>query len=136
MVMAFSFSLLPSCDESDDHNSVTEDHIVNGRWDITNISGGLIGQNDNYKPGQIIWEFDYRNSKILVINKSQTSKNYSGLPSGKYSFSIFEQNKIEYISVEGKELGLIKSGKDILVINKNETSTGPVSDEYILSFSR
>jgi hypothetical protein len=129
---------LISCESSDDNSTRGETSPVEGRWNLTNVSGGFIGIDQNYKPGEIIWDFNAKDSEIIVTNDAKVTqeKNYNGLESGKYSYSVFTEKKIEYISIEGREYGLLKIDRDVLVINQNYTSTGSQADFYVLTFSR
>jgi hypothetical protein len=129
---------LISCESSDDNGTRSYISPIEGRWNLTNVSGGFIGINQNYKPGEIIWDFNAKDSKVIVTNDSKVTqeKNYNGLESGKYSYSVFTEKKIEYISIEGSEYGLLKTDRGILVINQNYRSTGTQADFYVLTFSK
>lgn len=138
MITALCAGLIISCESSDDSSTQSDSNPIEGRWNLTNVSGGFIGLNQDYKPGVISWSFDTKNSKIVVVNNDNGNqeKNYNGLKSGKYSYTVFTEKKIDYLSIEGTEFGLLKTDRDVLVINQNYISTGPQADFYVLTFNR
>ena len=68
MITALSTSLIINCESSDDSNTYSDSNPIEGRWNFTNVSGGFIGLNQDYKPGVISWSFDTKSSKIVVVN--------------------------------------------------------------------
>lgn len=136
ITVALTVNITSSCDSDDDHSTTTESSLIDGKWDVSNISGGFTGIHTDYKPGIITWEFDSKKSQLTVVNNSASTKNYSGLQSGQYTFSIFELKKAEYISIEGTEHGQIEHARDIIIINQNKKSTGSYSDHYIMTFRK
>lgn len=138
MITVLCTGLIISCESSDDSGTLSDSNPIEGRWNLTNVSGGFIGLNQDYKPGVISWNFDTKNSKIVVVNddNGNQEKNYNGLKSGKYSYTVFTEKKIDYISIEGTEFGLLKTDRDVIVINQNYKSSGTYTDFYVLTFNR
>jgi hypothetical protein len=127
-------SLTLGCDFNDD---TTEPHSglrpIDGTWELTNVRNDKI--NLDYDSGDISWVFDSKSSTIIIENNN---KDYDGLVSGKYTYSLYQQAISRYITINGYEVGLIKSNanRDVLVIDENKKRDEIQTDGYILTFRR
>ena len=127
-------NLILGCDFNDD---ATEPHSglrpIDGTWELTNIKNDKV--NHDYDSGDISWDFD---SKSSTINIENNNKDYDGLVSGKYTYSLYQQAISRYITINGVEVGLIKSNanRDILIINENKKKDEVLTSGYILTFRR
>ena len=139
MITTFCSILISGCDFNDDYTAPHQElNSMNGTWKLTNIKNDKINQ--NYNLGDITWEFDSRNSRIIVENKSKIvgPKDFDNLESGDYRYSISTQVITQYITIDGTEIGLIKSNtnRDILIINGNKKREEIQTGGYILTFRR
>mgnify|MGYP000498269196 CR=1 FL=1 len=82
---ALTFMLLMFSCTSDDDNQNTE-ATLNGSWHLVNISGGLVGVNDDFDTGLITWIFNENNLELTVINTNTTDVIFDGLASGTYNY--------------------------------------------------
>jgi hypothetical protein len=108
--------------------------ILNGIWNVKNISGGFAGIDDDYDTGIITWTF---NNQILTIENNESQGNiYSGFESGTYYYSTNEINGNNYIIINNAEYGGFTLSVNNLTINQNETSSGSGADGFMLQFER
>lgn len=127
-------NLILGCDFNDD---ATEPHSglrsIDGTWELTNVKNDKV--NHDYDSGDISWDFDSKSSTIIIENNN---KDYDGLVSGKYTYSLYQQAISRYITINGVEVGLIKSNanRDILIINENKKKDEVLTSGYILTFRR
>lgn len=82
---ALTFMLLMFSCTSDDDNQNTE-ATLNGSWHLVNVSGGLVGVNDDFDTGLITWIFNENNLELTVINTNTTDVIFDGLASGTYNY--------------------------------------------------
>ena len=80
------FVIFSGCGESD--NSSDTPLTINGEWNLTNVSGGIAGINDNFSAGTITWTFDSTTNTVEVINNNTNSNLESMLVSGNYEYSL------------------------------------------------
>jgi len=119
--------LLVGCSSDDD----IEKDLIDGVWDVRNISGGFAGINDDYPQGIIIWNFNTRKSELTVTNNNATNTIYDGFESGKYPYSILRIDKALYLEIDGHEFGGMVISQNELVIDQNKTSTGSGADGFV-----
>jgi len=131
LLMILSLVNFTSCNNDDNSNQM---EILNGIWNVKNISGGFAGINDDYDTGIITWTF---NNQILTIENNESQGNvYSGLESGTYNYSTNEINGNNYIIINNAEYGGFTLSVNNLTINQNETSSGSGADAFILQFEK
>jgi hypothetical protein len=127
-------SLILGCDFNDDATEPNSGlRSIDGTWELTNIKNDKV--NHDYNSGDISWNIDSKSSTIIVENHS---KDYDGLVSGKYTYSLYQQVISRYITINGLEVGLIKSNanRDVLIIDENKKRDEIQTDGYILTFRR
>jgi len=141
----FSLLLLTTC--IDDDISLGLSDPIDGRWNISNVSGGFAGVDVAYDAGSVTWNFD-STTFTLTVTSTLTDPDvpqsmFLPLQSGSYVYSIFELDEARYLSIEGQ--GIYDNGEygriDInsagdLIIDQSESSSGGADDVYILSFTR
>jgi hypothetical protein len=131
LLMILSLVFFTSCNNDDDSNQM---EILNGIWNVKNISGGFAGIDDDYDTGIITWTF---NNQILTIENNESQGNiYSGFESGTYYYSTNEINGNNYIIINNAEYGGFTLSVNNLTINQNETSSGSGADGFMLQFER
>ena len=128
LFVLITITLLVGCGSNDG----TEKDPIDGVWDVSNISGGFAGINDDYPQGTILWSFDAQNSNLTITNNNTTNTLYDGFESGEYAYTILHKNKTLYLQVNGQEFGGVVISQNELVINQNITSTGSGADGFVI----
>ena len=75
LTLFLGVGLLIYCSKEDKNISSTE-ALLNGTWNLKNLSGGFAGLNENYSIGTITWAFNVQNKTIIVNNNVPESKKY------------------------------------------------------------
>ncbi|NQY29931.1 MAG: hypothetical protein HRT69_10710 [Flavobacteriaceae bacterium] len=149
------FICLPTSCDSDDNNITQEDITTINKfekitpldksgkantnkqtWNLTNMSGGFVGINQDYNSGVIKWTFDTKHLILTIKNNEPKNSNYSGLKPGKYSYKIHHTKIASYLFVENTEYGIFILNKNNLIINQNKTINGGFSDGFIYTFMK
>ena len=97
-------------------NSIT----LNGNWNMKNVSGGLIGLNLDYNPGEVIWNFNTTTEKLSVTNNIITTgpkSIYARYATGLYDFYTTTINSMEYLYVDSARVGTITIGTNALLLD-------------------
>ncbi|MCL6265846.1 hypothetical protein [Flagellimonas myxillae] len=109
--------------------------ILSGAWQITNISGGFAGINDDYEPSTIVWSFNATTSQVLVTNNNtQDGILYDGLSSGSYPYSLLINEGKQFLEIDGQEFAGINRTNVALVLDQNQTTSGSGADGFVLRF--
>ncbi len=120
---------------NDDSNYSTQEELINGTWNLKNLSGGFAGIDEDYETGSIIWTFDSQNQTIIIVNNNQESTSYI-FESGTYNYSLLEINNESYIEINNEEYGGITFSANNLIIDQNKISDGTGADGFILHFEK
>lgn len=136
ILACISFFTLTNCSIGEVDTS--EPQVIRVLWHLKNVSGGIAGVDNDFNNGVIIWEFKSETSSVTVTNTNSDTAIEDGLDSGTYTYSIEEVNNQEYLTIGSNELGSISvtSNGNQLIIDQNETSTGPAADGYIYTFDK
>ncbi|HRP89990.1 MAG TPA: hypothetical protein PKX92_08120 [Edaphocola sp.] len=134
LTLFLGVGLLISCSKEDKNISSTE-ALLNGTWNLKNLSGGFAGLNENYSIGTITWAFNVQNKTIIVNNNVPESKKYI-FDNGTYSFSIIEINNHKYLKINNDEYGGLIILNSNLTIDQNKISNGVGADGFILNFEK
>jgi len=126
LILALTSVLLSCSSDDNDGNDVA--------FHMTKVSGGFAGVNETFKKGDIIWTLNDGNS-TLVIAKN-TTKPYSGLDDGVYSYAIEIIDGKQYFHINQIEFGGLTNGNATMTINENERSGGQGADGFIFEFER
>lgn len=79
--------ILFSCQSNNDENNITPPSTLNGKWTLTTISGGFVGNNSHFPQGWITWHFNESNHVLTVANNNlYMNPMYDGLQTGLYNF--------------------------------------------------
>lgn len=103
-----------SCED----NSISE-NTIEGTWNVTEIIGGF-AQSKNYEEGTFTWTFNLETKTVTIINVSQPA-NPSITPSftndqgGVYSFTIENENNIDYLVVGDRKGTIALNGNNLTV---------------------
>lgn len=114
--------IMTSCNSDDDSLNVN----LNGSWTMSNISGGFLGIDTNFEPGQIIWTFDAERQILIVDNslEEDTTVIISGFVSGNYEYYTTTEEETDFLYVENSKFGMYYINSNNLVIDQNTGSDG------------
>ncbi|WP_159090879.1 hypothetical protein [Aquimarina aquimarini] len=95
---------------SDDDDTVVDPNPdssgLQGTWNLSNVTGGFIGVNEDFEKGIIVWVFDESNKKVEITNNDMTSSSTGDLlPTGIYSYSIIEVHGNKELLINDRNLG-------------------------------
>lgn len=110
--------------------------IIKTLWNLTNVSGGIAGVNNDFDLGTIIWTFSADNSTLTVINNNTDDTIEDGLDSGTYPYTIETIGDNSFLTLADNEYGKLTVSETELVIDQNITSTGTGADGFIFTFKR
>ena len=128
------FFILTNC-QNDDNNSDNTD-ILNGQWNLINISGGIAGNNIDFENRLIFWSFNSENSTLTITNNNSDSTINDGLDSGTYSYSIQNSNGKSFLFINNSEFGNITVLDGELLINQNIFTNANGADGFILKLNK
>ena len=114
----------------------SEKDPIDGIWDVSNISGGFAGINDDYPPGIISWSFNTMNSKLTIVNNNTTNTIYDGFESGEYPYAVVHIDKTLYLEINGQEFGGVVISQNELIIDQNMISTGSGADGFVVLLTK
>ena len=128
ILILLSFTLfLYSCKSDDDSNQ--NPPTIIGSWNLINVSGGLLGFDEDFDAGVIKWEFNEDTSNLYIINNSTGI--ISGYPSGNYNYNLETINDIEYVTIDNFEMVIT-----LLLENEMIIDEGIAVDGFLYKFSR
>ncbi|MGS2725586.1 hypothetical protein ACU8DI_03180 [Psychroserpens sp. BH13MA-6] len=130
LVILLCCLLTLSCN-SDDDAAVVIEPTIDGQWSLTNISGGLVGMDQDFEQGTIVWDFDTQNEQVTITNNSDSEMVYSGLNSGTYDYSVSSTETSTVISVDFLNLEIMTLTANQLVLDD-----GIAFDGFLLTFMR
>ena len=107
---------------------------LKGNWNMKNVSGGLIGLNLDYNPGEVIWIFNITTNKLSVTNNiiSTGPKSiYARYQTGTYDYYTTTLNSIEQLYVDSTLLGVMTIG-----INTLNLDDGVAADGFLTVFEK
>lgn len=118
-----------NCQDSD-----TTDHtdILNGEWNLKNISGGIAGINNDFESRLIFWSFNSDNSILTVTNNNSDTAINDGLETGTYKYLIQTTNGQSFLFINDNEFGNITVFENELLINQNIFTDGNGADGFIM----
>ena len=107
---------------------------LKGNWNMKNVSGGIIGLNLDYNPGEVIWIFNITTNKLSVTNNiiSTGPKSiYARYQTGTYDYYTTTLNSIEQLYVNNTLLGVMTIG-----INTLNLDDGVAADGFLTVFEK
>jgi len=116
-----------------------QSETLSGIWNLRNANGGLQGINIDYNEGDVKWDFNIENNRLIVENNILTTgpeNIYSGLASGTYDFMIQQNGDTQILLVEGMERGGIILSDGKLTLDGGISLGGVVSDAITQVFER
>jgi len=135
-LLIFSLLFTQSCTSDDNSEPQPETNLVEGTWNLYNISGGFAGNNEDFEDGEIQWVFNTKNGQLKVTNKSNDSSIFSGLTTGLYSFSVSTPAGTPILYINGGEFGGLGGSTSGLIINQNKMASGDGADGFKLKFKK
>lgn len=135
LVFTCLLSLVLSCNSSDGIGEIINNqNSIGVEWDLVNISGGLAGVNNSFNRDIIVWTFNASEETIIVENNSSINSIYDGLDSGTYTFTIEGNDINSFIIIDGIEFGEIIVTNNEFTIDQNNSTSGIITDGFILRF--
>lgn len=111
--------------------------ILKGTWFLVQSTGGFAGTNAEIPHGDVKWTFSNQGSMVTVENNFQgEAMTYTIIKSGKYDYSVVNNDGKSYLFLAGKELGEFHIENDRLIINENKMSNASGADRFIVQFER
>ncbi|MBU3821433.1 hypothetical protein KO566_05125 [Flavobacteriaceae bacterium XHP0103] len=137
LITLLSFFSLTNCSLGNDTNE-NQQEVVRVLWHLANVSGGINGVDNDFDINVVVWEFNEISKVLTVTNNNETPSLEDGLDTGTYPYYITEtgNGNEAFISLNNNEFGEIIVTNNTLVIDQNETSSGPAADGYIYTFSK
>ena len=77
---------------------------IQGTWNLVNISGGLMGANDHFQTGEVVWTFD--TDQVEVQNNNQDDLKQDSFESGTYPYRLLKNQSTTYWQLEVNSMGL------------------------------
>ncbi|HET8810366.1 MAG TPA: hypothetical protein VFM65_08900 [Flavobacteriaceae bacterium] len=113
------------------------DSGLEGTWFLVQSSGGFAGIKAKIPHGDVKWTFNNQGSMVTVENNFQgEAMTYTIIKSGKYDYSVVNNDGKSYLFVAGKELGEFHIENDRLIIDENKMSNASGADRFIVQFER
>lgn len=122
--------LAVSC--NDDDNTAQANNLQ-GRWNLVNVSGGLMGQDLDIPSGTITWTFGYNTVKVINNNPADTSaEDFFETGNYNYEYSESEASIIctQTLKINNVDLGCVTVQDNTLKLTMQE------NDGYILILKR
>ncbi len=143
LFVAIFTASITSCETSDLNTNNQNDTFLlekngttNGHWNLINIKGGFLGLNEDYKPGDVKWTFNSKNSTLSIEDNISKGVSYDIIKPGDYHYYILNKKGISYLFIEDFEFGHIIRIKNTLKIDQGNTTSGPLTDGYVLTFKK
>jgi hypothetical protein len=107
------FALVGCHDDDNDYVPVYTPPVtenVDGAWELSNVSGGIAGTNDDFAPGEVTWIFNEENHTVEVLNNNTDEDKVDFFDSGTYNYGVvINQTTPELcgfnFSIDGVNLG-------------------------------
>jgi restriction endonuclease S subunit len=111
------------------------ENAIDGKWNLTQISGGIAGLIQVFAVGEIEWTFNTQNG-TLTVNNTSSNPIYYYLPSGTYNFQEVSNSGQHFLVIEADELGQISISGNQLQIDQNKKSTGEGACGFYMELNR
>ncbi|OIQ18622.1 MAG: hypothetical protein BM557_06770 [Flavobacterium sp. MedPE-SWcel] len=95
-ILLLSITTLLLCVGCSDDDSAPAVNPLNASWNLTNVSGSLLGIDQDIEEGLIVWAFNTTNNTVTVVNNNTDEDVTDFFESGTYNYS-YETN---YIGIE------------------------------------
>ncbi|MDH7445645.1 hypothetical protein [Aquimarina sp. 2201CG14-23] len=103
LCILFLSIILCSCSNDDNNNNRST--MLEGTWNLVNVTGGFAGINQDFERETIVWNFNESNNTVVVTNNSTITGVYDGFPTGTYSYSIVAPADTDELVVNEINLG-------------------------------
>ncbi len=105
------------------------ENLIQQKWDLVNVNGGLTGIDVNFSEGTITWDFG--DEEVIIVNNNQGANAiYDGLATGTYNYSIQEFNDVKILEVDSQNLGVVS------IVDGQLTVDQRASDGFQLRFKK
>lgn len=124
--------LATSCDEDDNNNP--QNTTLTGRWKLTNVSGGIQGQDFDVPNGSITWTFNNNNTVQVVNNNPADSNAEDFFETGTYNY-VYTTSDVSTTCTQTLKINTIDLGC-LNIQGSTMTLTQVESDGYLLTLKR
>lgn len=133
LIALFTLLYLSNCSQTDDNE---KKDVLEGSWNLTTISGGFAGIDDDYPAGDIVWTFVSSESKLEINNNNTANTLYDGLPTGEYIYTLLTVDNELFLKINGDEFAGIILSENRLTLDQNRSSSGSGADGFVLLFQQ
>lgn len=135
VLLCFIVGLITSC--STTTTSIdNQNNTINGSWHLKNVSGGLMGINIDYQPGDVKWTFDTTTNTLAVENTIITTGPedlYAGLDTGTYTYEIQVEETTQTLYINNVARGSIQLENNYSTLTIDD---GVAADGMMTTFIR
>jgi len=127
-LLVSTFGLTSSCKKKCDCQVPSQ---LEGRWQMSRVSGGLAGIDYTYNPGEVNWYFQQSNNTLYVSNNldsTDAKHQYTKLETGTYYYQAQSANGENIILVNGISLGVYYFEQDKLLLDDGVASDGMLTE--------
>jgi hypothetical protein len=118
------------------NNDSYSQQVYKPLWNLTNVSGGIAGVDNDFDLEDIVWSFNEATSTLTVTNNNTDDSIEDGLTSGNYDYSVIESGDNLYLVINSNEFGGLTISENLLVIDQNMTTSGTGADGFIYTFQK
>ncbi len=122
VLLLLVWNLSISCNSDEESNTADS----SSSWTLVNLSGGLMGVNQNYEEGEVVWVFD-ASTQTLDIQHNYTPTEDEIIPfpvEDSYAYEFIEQEGQIYLVVEQWNLGIISQSAGQITLDNNVAADG------------
>ncbi len=120
------------CSGDDDTSDDNETTLLglDGKWNMSNVSGGFLGVDHDFQDGLITWEFNESAKKVIIVNSNTDTTIEDSLPSDTYDYTVVEFLSNLEITIGNKNLGNLE------ITSNSFTISEPFKDGFQFTFTR
>ncbi|WP_298900902.1 hypothetical protein [uncultured Psychroserpens sp.] len=124
------FTLLAFACYNDDDSTQNNEPSLFGEWSLINVSGGLIGVDQDFDSDLIIWDFN-QDTMQLTITNNNTDADFDGWPTGVYNYTVSSTDDGLTIVIENFSMTVVTLTSTSLTLDE-----GIAVDGFLFKFNR
>lgn len=119
VIMLVVLGLMTGCEKEVETVTATENEEILGTWNLSNVSGGLMGTDIDYAEGDVVWDFVDEDTLVVENNAdgSEEEEAFSGLESGTYTYDIIEEDGYEKLIINSEFSGVLTIDGDLFGVD-------------------
>lgn len=122
ITLLFGIGLIGGC--SDKTDFAPQQDLLNGTWNLKNLSVGFAGLDEDFSAETITWTFNSQNQTIIVNNNDTAASTKCFFDNGTYNYSIAKVSNQKYLNIDNDEYGGLTILTNTLTIDQNKISNG------------